>query len=51
MRSANDWLIALIPENSLFSITLASFYSLSSRRQVLHDQLLLNLPMAGRQQG
>ena len=39
----------------IFNITNSSnttaFIPLSLRRQVLHDQLLLNLPRAGRQQG
>jgi hypothetical protein len=39
----------------IFNITnsniTTAFIPLSLRRQVLHDQLLLNLPRAGRQQG
>jgi hypothetical protein len=36
---------------SSISFRLEPDFLLSLRRQVLHDQLLLNLPRAGRQQG
>ena len=38
-------------KNFRHQISNFEYDSLSLRRQVLHDQLLLNLPRAGRQQG